>query len=173
MGSTKWISKKVAILGSHAVGKTSLISRYIYRKFPENYLTTIGLKVDKKTLSVNDYEVDMIIWDIAGQDNVSLIPPYYLNGCSGIIYVVDLSRSATYNQIETQLAFLRRIVSDEVDIVIAANKSDLLSQSEILEIKQNMDVKPDVITSAKLGEHVDELFRTLAEKMVQRESQRA
>ncbi len=173
MDSTKWISKKVAILGSHAVGKTSLISRYVYRKFPENYLTTIGLKVDKKTLRVNEYEVDMIIWDIAGQDHVTRIPQYYLNGCSGIIYVVDLSRSATFNHIETQLAFLRRVVSDEVDIVIAANKSDLLSQSEILEIKEKMDVKPDVVTSAKLGDHVDVLFQMLAEKMVYRESQRA
>ena len=49
MDSTKWISKKIALLGSHAVGKTSLISRFVFQRFPESYLTTIGLKVDKKT----------------------------------------------------------------------------------------------------------------------------
>ena len=64
------ISKKIAILGSHAVGKTSLISRFVEQKFPEKYLTTIGLKVDKKTVKLEDYTVDLVIWDIAGQDEM-------------------------------------------------------------------------------------------------------
>ncbi len=171
MGSTKWISKKIVVVGSHAVGKTSLISRYVYRKFPQNYLTTIGLKVDKKTLNKDEYELDMIIWDIAGQDDIMNIPPYYLNGCSGVIYVVDISRAITYQNIETQLGFLRRIIGAKTDIVIAANKSDLLPQEKSLSIVENMTPKPDVTTSAKLGHHVDYLFEILAEKLINRESQ--
>ena len=173
MSSTKWVSKKVAILGSHAVGKTSLINQFIYKKFPENYLTTIGLKVDKKTVETDDYQLDMIIWDIAGQEDMAKVPHYYLNGCSGIIYVVDLTRPPTYEHIKNQLDTIRKTVGKDIDMLVAGNKSDLLSASEIEHITANMEVAPDKVTSAKYGENVEALFLILANKLIQRESQKA
>ncbi|MEM7371108.1 MAG: Rab family GTPase [Bacteroidota bacterium] len=160
------ISKKVAILGSHAVGKTSLISRFVEQKFPEKYLTTIGLKVDKKTVKLDKDVVDLVIWDIAGQDEIASIPHYYLNGCSGYIFVVDLTRPSTYENIQSQLLMLRGILRD-AEVVIAANKVDLIeSEEEQQEILHNISITPDFCTSAKTGEHVDDIFHKLAEKMI-------
>lgn len=160
------VSKKIAILGSHAVGKTSLISRFVEQKFPEKYLTTIGLKVDKKTVELDKHTVDLVIWDIAGQDEIASIPHYYLNGCSGYIFVVDLTRSATYENIQSQLLMLRGILRD-AEVVIAANKVDLIeSEEELEDIIANIAVTPDFCTSAKTGEHVDAIFHKLAEKMI-------
>ncbi len=165
MDSTKWISKKIALLGSHAVGKTSLISRFVYSTFPENYLTTIGLKVDKKSVFSGDYKIDMVIWDIAGQDQLENVPAYYLNGCSGIIYVVDLTRPSTYEQLDSKIAELNNMIHD-VQIVTAANKSDLLQEDELAGTLKQFGIQPDVISSAKLGKGVEEMFKLLAEKLV-------
>ena len=160
------ISKKIAILGSHAVGKTSLISRFVEQKFPEKYLTTIGLKVDKKTVELEDHTVDLVIWDIAGQDEMASIPHYYLNGCSGYIFVVDIKRPSTYKNIQAQLGMLRGILRD-AEVVIAANKVDLIeSEEEQNAFFESIAVKPDFCTSAKTGEQVDELFHLLTRKMI-------
>jgi small GTP-binding protein len=165
MDSTKWISKKIALLGNHAVGKTSLISRFVENKFPESYLTTIGLKVDKKTISVDDYNVDLVIWDIAGQENLANIPHYYLNGCSGFIYVVDLSRPSTYESLQSQVMLLHGILPD-AEMVLAANKKDLLSEPELAAVLEGFGLQPDICTSAKTGELVDDLFLMLGRKLV-------
>ena len=166
MDSTKRISKKIALLGSHAVGKTSLISRFVEHKFPENYMTTIGLKVDKKTAEIGEYTIDMVIWDIAGQEDMAKIPPYYLSGCSGFIFVIDVSRPATYDQLSTQIGMLKGMLP-KASFVIAANKKDLLSPEELAAVLDSCSVTPDLATSAKTGELVDELFLQLGAKMIE------
>ena len=138
MDSTKRISKKIALLGSHAVGKTSLISRFVEHKFPENYMTTIGLKVDKKTAEIGEYTIDMVIWDIAGQDD----------------------------QLSTQIGMLKGMLP-KASFVIAANKKDLLSPEELAAVLDSCSVTPDLATSAKTGELVDELFLQLGAKMIE------
>ncbi len=165
MDSTKWISKKIALLGSHAVGKTSMISQFVFQRFPESYLTTIGLKVDKKTVETGGYRVDLVIWDIAGQENFANIPHYYLNGCSGVIYVADLSRPTTYKDIRSQLVLLKGMVPD-TEIIIAANKKDLLSPEELTQALEDFPVKADITTSAKDGENVEEAFLLLTQKLI-------
>lgn len=165
MDSTKWISKKIALLGSHAVGKTSLISRFVYGKFPESYLSTIGLKVDKKTIDIQGYRIDLVIWDIAGQDDVSQIPSFYLNGCSGIIWVADLSRPATYQGISQQIASLEKMIPN-VDIVVVGNKFDLLEEAQLDQVKAEFDYKPDLFTSAKTGFQVEDMFNLLSSKLI-------
>ena len=171
MDSTKWISKKIALLGNHAVGKTSLISRFVENKFPEGYLTTIGLKVDKKTVEVDGYKIDLVIWDIAGQENLANIPHYYLNGCSGYIYVVDLTRPSTYENLRSQTLLLKGILP-EAEALLAGNKRDLLNEEEQKTILEDFNIQPDALTSAKTGENVEELFLQLARKLIhQHESQ--
>ncbi|MFK7924515.1 MAG: Rab family GTPase [Bacteroidia bacterium] len=165
MDSTKWISKKIALLGNHAVGKTSLISRFVENKFPEAYLTTIGLKVDKKTIEIDGYKIDLVIWDIAGQENLANIPHYYLNGCSGYIYVVDLTRPSTYENLQSQTLLLKGILP-EAETVLTGNKCDLLKEDELKVILEDFNIQPDKLTSAKTGENVEELFMQLARKLI-------
>ncbi|MEM6262807.1 MAG: Rab family GTPase [Bacteroidota bacterium] len=165
MSSTKSVSKKIALIGSHAVGKTSLVSQFIHNKFPEEYLTTIGLKVDKKTVVIDNFQLDMVIWDIAGQDDADNVPHYYLRGCSGIILVTDLSRPNTYKKLKEQASMLKGLIPN-VEIVIAANKKDLLTAEEITRVTGEYPLPPDAVTSAKLGEGVEEMFIEMAKKLL-------
>lgn len=160
------INKKIALLGSHGVGKTSLISRFVEGIFPEKYLSTIGLKVDNKEVIVDDTILDLVIWDIAGQDDPTRIPHYYLNGCHGYIYVADLSRPTTYEDMPSQLAILKGMLP-KATYVLAGNKSDLLTSQELETLKSQLPVELDIYTSAKTGDHVEELFLKLSNKLLQ------
>ncbi|MEL6695065.1 MAG: Rab family GTPase [Bacteroidota bacterium] len=165
MDLTKQIKRKIALLGSHAVGKTSLISQFVEGRFPEKYLTTIGLKVDAKKVILDDYELDLVVWDIAGQDDPTRIPHYYLNGCHGFIYVVDLSRASTYRNMEANLNLLQGIIP-QASRLIAGNKVDLLSSQELEAVKSQTPLPLDFCTSAKTGENVEALFDELGRKLI-------
>jgi len=84
------ISKKVIITGSFGVGKTSLFNRFLYSKFDEKYLTTIGVKVDKKVINIDGQDLNLLIWDIAGEISQNKVPHSYFLGTSGVIYVFEL-----------------------------------------------------------------------------------
>ncbi len=168
MDSTKvGISKKIALLGSHAVGKTSLISRFVTREFSSEYLTTIGLRVDQKLVEVEQTRVELIIWDIAGQDDPVRIPQYYLNGAHGYIFVIDLSRPSTWEPMTHQLQVLEAMMP-KAKRLLAGNKMDLLSQAELQRMQEQVPL--DIYTSALTGDHVDEMFQRLAHILIQDES---
>lgn len=84
------INKKVILLGKYGVGKTSLIKQYVYQQFSEAYLTTIGVKIDKKIVLVNNNTVNLLIWDIAGESEQVKVPHTYKMGAHAIIYVLTL-----------------------------------------------------------------------------------
>ena len=89
------IQKKVCMLGGFAVGKTSLVARFVRSIFSEKYLTTVGVKIDKKAVMAGDREVTLVLWDINGQDEFQDVQESYLRGMSGYLLVVDGTRRAT------------------------------------------------------------------------------
>ena len=93
------IKKKVLLLGSFAVGKTSLVKRYIYSIFSEKYHTTIGVKIDQKDIAVDSSDIRMIIWDIHGEDEFQKIHSSYLTGASGFMLVFDCTRKSPCDHI--------------------------------------------------------------------------
>jgi len=157
-------SKKIVVWGAPSVGKTSLISRFVYQKFSDSYLTTIGMKIDKKTVSIKDYTIDMVLWEVGGQERLI---ENYMRGCEGVIYVIDISRQETYEDLERIWDFLERVVPDAEKIIIA-NKVDLVSPSELKSIVKKLDVDPDFYASAKTGENVEEMFEDLAERLIEK-----
>ena len=159
------ISKKVILTGSFGVGKTSLFNQFIYQQFSDKYLTTIGVKVNKKELTIGDEELSVLLWDIAGEVAQDKVPNSYFLGASGIIYVVDLSRPITFNNMKTDIALLKKLLNDAT-IMIVGNKKDLLSAEELAEVAQNLEVKLDFTTSAKTGENIDALFLELGKKLI-------
>ena len=89
------LQKKVCVLGAFGVGKTSLVRRYVESIFSDAYLTTVGVKIDKKTLTVGAETVTLILWDIAGEDDVTSIRMSYLRGAAGYFLVADGTRAET------------------------------------------------------------------------------
>lgn len=157
------ISKKVIITGSFGVGKTSIFTRFIENTFSEKYLTTIGVKVDKKTVTIDGREVSMIIWDIAGEVLQDKVPHTYFLGSSAVIYVFDLSRPLTFQNIETDLKHFNKILPGCI-IRVVGNKKDLVDNATLQKIQR--EVNTDIVTSAKTGENVEELFTSIGRELL-------
>src|SRR5258708_19240545 len=89
------LQKKICMLGGFSVGKTSLVKRFVASVFSESYLTTVGVKIDKKTVDLGDRTVNLILWDVAGEDDVSTLRMSYLRGSAGYVLVADGTRPST------------------------------------------------------------------------------
>jgi small GTP-binding protein len=154
------ISKKVILTGSFGVGKSSLFRRFIHSTFDERYLTTIGVKVDKKTIDIDGREMTMLIWDIAGEVTQDKVPTSYFLGADGIIYVFDLTRETTMQNIQTDLDYLQKLLPNAAYKTVG-NKKDRLSAEQIADFPAQYGFEPDLFTSAKTGENVEQLFQLL------------
>ena len=159
------VSKKVILTGSFGVGKTSLFNRFIYHQFSDKYLTTLGVKVNKKTIEIDDVEVSLLLWDIAGEVSQDKVPASYFLGASGIIYVVDLSRPSTFVNMVSDLKFLEEILPKGI-IKVVANKRDLVTDEQIAQIAHAIKRPWDALTSAKTGENVEEVFYDMGKSLL-------
>lgn len=161
------VQKKICLLGAFAVGKTSLVSRFVKSIYSDQYLTTVGVKVDKKPVTLSDKEVNLIVWDLAGEDEFQKISMDYLRGASGYLLVADGTRLST---LETARMLCQRVTVNIGDIpfVFIVNKNDLSAEWEIddLAINNCQAAGWNVIkASAKTGEGVEDAFKLLAEKI--------
>ena len=164
------IEKKICMLGASGVGKTSLVSRFVSSIFSEKYHTTIGVKVDKKSVTVDDTPVMMLLWDIYGQDEFQTVKPSYLRGASGYLLVADGTRAATLETARALQKTAQGIVG-RVPYVLVLNKIDLVAEWQVDERalgKVADEGWPIVKTSAKTGVGVEEAFNRLARWMLER-----
>jgi small GTP-binding protein len=162
------LQKKVCLLGGFGVGKTSLVKRYVQSIFSDTYLTTVGVKIEKKMVTVGAAEVSLIIWDIAGEDDVTGIRTSYLRGSAGYFLVVDVTRGET---LEVSKSIQARVTAEigSVPFLFLFNKTDLKEQWDIPEQSiEDLQAAGHVVlrTSAKTGEGVEEAFQTLTQRMV-------
>jgi small GTP-binding protein len=161
------IQKKVCLLGAFAVGKTSLVARFVKSIYSDQYLTTVGVKVDKKTVRLSDQEVNLIVWDLAGEDEFQKVRMDYLRGAAGYLLVADGTRRGT---LETAQMLARRVAQSigSIPILFLVNKTDLSDEWEIDDqaIQECQSNGWEIIrTSAKTGEGVEEAFNLLAKKV--------
>ena len=168
---------KVVLIGDYAVGKTSLIQRFVFDVFRDTYLTTIGVKVTKKDVTValakENAEVSLLLWDIAGDDGFSKVSPEYMRGAAGGIMVSDVTRPETVRNMQHHVAAMRA-VCPEAEFVFALNKSDIADPNSIRiddVVAQFAGAMSSVhenwfVTSAKENSNVDALFTYLASKII-------
>jgi len=161
------IQKKICLLGAFAVGKTSLVARFVKSIYSDQYLTTVGVKVDKKAVSLGDKEVNLIVWDLAGEDEFQKVSMDYLRGAAGYLLVADGTRLST---LETARLLRQRVADNIGDIpfVFIINKNDLSAEWEIDDqaVADCQATGWNVIkSSAKTSEGVEEAFKLLAEKL--------
>jgi small GTP-binding protein len=127
----KTVSKKIVLLGNEGVGKTSLVKRYVHSIFNDEYLTTIGIKISKKVVSVGDVEVNLMLWDIAGNMMSKTLYNNYLQGAHGVFLVCDASRPETYHSIlEERRSHLAKDFASTVGEVNLSQSNDNESTSE-------------------------------------------
>lgn len=162
------IQKKICMLGGFAVGKTSLVSRFVSSIFSDKYHTTVGVKVDRKPVKLGDTEMNLLLWDLYGDDDFQKMRASYLRGSAGYLLVVDGTRAATLDT-AISLQQLAESTIGKVPFVLALNKSDLdaewqLDQAAILKLaKQGWKI---IRTSAKTGAGVEDTFVNLARDML-------
>ncbi len=162
------IQKKICMLGSFAVGKSSLVRRFVEGFFSDTYMTTVGVKIDKKVVQVNGTEISLVLWDLYGDDDFQKIRWSHFNGAAGYLLVADGTRRATLEKAE----FLEERARKEIGplpFIFLINKNDLADEWEIdSENEAQLATKNWTVlrTSAKTGEHVDEAFIQLARKIV-------
>jgi len=158
------IKKKICMLGVFAVGKTSLVQRFVKSIFSEKYLTTVGVKIDKKTMDMGNQVVDLMLWDLHGEDEFQKLQLSYLRGASGYLLVIDGTRAAT---LEGALNLKEKVdgALGNIPFLLLLNKADLEDQWE-LDPQKLRELESSgwsiLKTSAKSGRGVEEAFRTLA-----------
>ncbi len=161
------LQKKVCMLGGFGVGKTSLVSRFVSSMFSDKYLTTVGVKVDKKTVPIDSGEMTLMLWDIYGQDEFQTVRDSYLRGASGYLLVADGTRHATLDT-ATALQQKAESVVGRVPFLLLLNKADLDADWQVNErarwklAEQGWRV---LKTSAKTGAGVEDAFVRLARDM--------
>jgi len=150
---TAMLQKKICMLGGFSVGKTSLVKRYVHSVFSETYLTTVGVKIDKKTVTLPDRTVNLILWDLAGEDDINSLRMTYLRGAAGYVLVADGTRPST---LDVALSLRQRVEAEygPLPFVLLLNKSDLkehwaIGDAEVEALRQNgLWVQP---SSARTG----------------------
>lgn len=158
------ISKKIAVIGLWGAGKTSLVSQFVNQVFLDKYHATLGVKMDTKQVQVEEQTVKMVLWDIAGAEDVFSVPMHYISGSAGYLLVLDGTRRESF----TKGFELVDSVTDKlgnIPCTIVVNKNDLPWEVSHEEIDQSLlKGRSWISTSAKTGEHVENAFTDLARK---------
>ena len=170
--SQKQKSYKILVLGEIAAGKPCLIIRYTNGNFKEDSISTIGVDVKSKDVTVNKVKYKFNIWDTAGQEKFYSIGKTYYNGVNGIVIAFDLSEEGAIKKLNGWLSKLKEnIDSTVIPIVIAGTKCDLKNiqiKKEAINVIASLHKSKYFETSAKNNINVDEAFQYLAEEIIRR-----
>ena len=153
------------MVGEFGVGKTSLVRRFVQSIFDERYLSTVGVKIDRKDVTIGSVTVTLMLWDLAGEDELTKLKISHLRGASGYILVADGCRAASLvKAIELQQRIAEQIGS--LPFVLVLNKADLRDQWEVQNAAVSERGWPTFETSAKAGSGVEEMFLALAGQLL-------
>ena len=169
------VTSKICVVGDFAVGKTSLVERFVNNHFSDKYLTTVGVKIDTKEISLAEPTVlvKLVIWDVAGAEEFGSREFAYLRGAAGLVFVVDGTRASTLASAMSLKAQIQELYGERPSVLLL-NKNDLASQWQLDRGQPDSlgdDFSQVFATSAKTGDEVEIALTTLAELIVSRDMQ--
>jgi len=171
---------KVIIVGPSAVGKTSVLNRFVHNEFVLRYKMTIGVDFLTKTIEYQPSKVVKLhIWDIGGQERFKFLHRSFYEGAAGALIMFDLSRQHTYSSMKTWITEMRSIMDKKIPKIIIGNKSDLIPEIGQIIVKTEAEdyAKSEsclyMETSAKTGENVEKAFLELTQCMLNNGKQKS
>lgn len=166
-------SNKIILTGDFRVGKTSFIRRFVENAFKEDYISTIGVQISKKTIDLTDQnKMNFIIWDVGGQS--FQMAPYrarFYDGANAAVIVIDRTRPNSLDSVEKWYNDIKTSVPKNIPVIIVGNKSDLtdqivISKDEIIEVAKRFGFHY-ILTSAKTGENINDAFLYIAYRVIE------
>jgi len=176
MTNSQEFSFKISIIGDGGVGKTSLIKKFTKGTFEKDYIQTIGAHFSRYDIEIDGDLVNLIFWDIAGQDDFKFLHPLFYRESKGCIIVFSLEENdlgeESFNHIENWHKELKKYCSD-IPVVLFANKVDLIEDVNLIKPKIQDIIRERkflgyFLTSAKTGQGVHEAFNVIIEKLYNR-----
>merc|ERR1712093_692592 len=168
-GGSKVVQFKLVLLGDSAVGKSSLVLRFVRGQFFEYQESTIGAAFLTQNVSLNDYTVKFEIWDTAGQERYHSLAPMYYRGAAAAVVVYDITNADSFSRAKSWVKELQRQGSPNIVIALAGNKCDLASKRKVEASEASEYAKDNGLffmeTSAKTALNVEELFKAIAKKL--------
>ena len=164
------IQVKILTLGDSSVGKSSIILRYVNKKFVEAFQTTIGLDFKSKKIEYKGKTFELRIYDTAGQEKFRAVSRQYYKNAEGIILVYDVTERATFLQIENWIRDLEQNKKKKAQIILVGNKIDIpnrtVNSNEAEEVADKYGVRY-LEVSAKTGENIDDIFHNLLDMLIE------
>ncbi len=164
---------KIAVVGDGAVGKTSLIKKYTKGNFEKDYIKTIGAQFSRFEKIIEGDSVNLVFWDIAGQEDFDFLQPLFYKESKASIIVYSLEENElgtnSFDHIKNWVQNLRKYCG-EIPMILFANKVDLVEEDDInlLDIKsiaEKYKFSSFSLTSAKTGQGVNEAFNLIIQKL--------
>ncbi len=171
ISATKSFIYKVCVVGDGGVGKTSMVLRYCENSFKENYIMTIGSNFSTKQIELEDYPnylIKLQLWDLAGQKHFSFVRPPFYRGATAIVYVFDLTRRSSFQNILDWKAEVEKVIGNDKPYLLVGNKIDLAEQGNREVGEQDGEALKDEIkaiayyeTSAKQDVKIEPVFKDI------------
>jgi small GTP-binding protein len=163
---------KVIVIGPGSVGKTSIIRRFVEGSFSLNYTVTIGTDFLSKVIEFDNIKARIQIWDIGGQERFRFLRKSFYKGATGAVLVFDLTRSQTFNEMQSWLYEMYQIMEEKIPFILVGNKTDLIEEKvyQDNQSKEQIFAKKEssiyINTSAKTGENIEKAFIELIKRMM-------